>query len=349
MKKLFLPLALILLFSAACNMPTAAPTNAPTTPPKAPTLTTVPPTTTVTATTSSVATISGFLFHDLCGIAGGEAGTPIYAGEGCVTPPGELPRANGVFDPGEPPIAGVDVQLKSGACPGASLISSTPTQADGSYAFTDLSAGTYCVTIDPLTPANSSLLIPGGFTLPPSPEQGFTVTLAAGVSQTDLRFGWDFEGMPTVTPPLGQIGGMVFHDMCGVREDPGSGTPPTYVGNCLFGGGPGSFWADGIHQAEEPGIAGVRVKLSSGTCPPVSWTKTYDTAANGYFLFTDLPAGTFCVNINCLEEPSLSALIPGGWTLPLNPPDCKAAFPVTLDWGTVRMNINFGWDYQFLP
>lgn len=340
MKKCAVFLLMLAFFTAACNLPASTPTNAET-PTENP-----PPTAPPTATTSP-ARIEGLLFHDLCGIAGGEAGTPIYAGAGCVTPAGELPRANGVLDPGEPPIPGVEVTLKSGACPGASLAAAALTQTDGSFTFPDLPAGSYCVSIDPLSPTNASILIPGGFTLPAGVLKEVEVILSAGELVGGILFGWDYDGLPSVTPPLGQIGGMVFHDECGIRENPGSGTPPTYVGNCIVN--PDSSWyANGILDGGEKGLAGVRVKLSSGACPPVSWIKTYDTPTNGYFLFKDLPAGAYCVHINSLEEPSLSALIPGGWTLPFIE-NSIAAIPVTIGWGESALYVNFGWDFQFLP
>jgi hypothetical protein len=54
---------------------------------------------------------------------------------------------NGVRDGGEPGLGGMTVTLGAGACP-SSGVAATTTSANGNYAFNNLAAGTYCVTVD---------------------------------------------------------------------------------------------------------------------------------------------------------------------------------------------------------
>ena len=105
-------------------------------------------------------------------------------------------NADGVIDPGEGPLAGVELVLASGTCAAPGTTQTTLAAADGSYLF-ELSpptAGTYCLSIDPLTPPNDTILIPGNFTDPPAGEIEFTIT--DGEDLSDQDFGWDFQFSP---------------------------------------------------------------------------------------------------------------------------------------------------------
>jgi len=105
-------------------------------------------------------------------------------------------NADGVIDPGETPFAGVELVLASGTCAAPGTTQTTLSAGDGSYQF-ELSpptAGTYCLSIDPLTPPNDTILIPGNFTDPPAGEIEFTIT--DGEDLTDQNFGWDFQFAP---------------------------------------------------------------------------------------------------------------------------------------------------------
>jgi hypothetical protein len=103
---------------------------------------------------------------------------------------------DGVIDPGESPFAGVELVLANGTCASPGVTQTAITAADGSYLF-EISpsiAGTYCLSIDPLTPPNDTILIPGNFTVPTAGEIEFTLT--AGENLTDQNFGWDFQFSP---------------------------------------------------------------------------------------------------------------------------------------------------------
>ena len=109
-------------------------------------------------------------------------------------------NADGVLDPGEVGFAGVELVLETGPCLAPVSAVSTLTATDGTYQFTvsPPTVGTYCLSIDPLTPPNDTILIPGGFTLPPGGEIEFTLT--EGEDLSDLDFGWAFQFAGDLAP-----------------------------------------------------------------------------------------------------------------------------------------------------
>ena len=110
------------------------------------------------------------------GGSAGSAGTPVDAGPDSASDGGlqEGICTNGTYDDGEPPIAGVTVQLLDAE---GDVVAVTTTDEDGRYRFTDLLPGTYTVVIDPDTlPAE----IAGQTFDPDSVKDGrFEVTLDA--------------------------------------------------------------------------------------------------------------------------------------------------------------------------
>lgn len=146
------------------------------------------------------------------------------------------------------------------------------------------------------------------------------------------------------TPPessnQGVINGRVWHDECAVAEDgdtavPSAGCVPLDDG----------FIANGVLDGNEFGIEGVTVNLGEGACPATGLA-TAVTDAQGDYVFTELPAGSYCISIDALA-PENEELLPGQWSFPQ--PGATAETAVTLDEGQVATNNNFGWDYQFLP
>jgi hypothetical protein len=105
-------------------------------------------------------------------------------------------RANGLYEPGEPPIAGVQVTLASPAC--SAVITTATTSNVGGYAFTGLQPGDYCVIIDPAQEPNTSILIPGSWTAPVVVDGAVTmvVRVGAGQQRSDVNFGWDYQFLP---------------------------------------------------------------------------------------------------------------------------------------------------------
>ena len=135
--------------------------------------------------------IAGEVWHDICEYTGGQGGEPFVLGLGCAEGlgPNEM-RANGVHDGFEDGFAGVTIHLGSGTCPSTGL-ATTLTDANGQYAFTGLTAGTYCVSFNALTDGNDSILIPGGLTYPSvggTPQ--VMVTLLISQNMTGVDFGW---------------------------------------------------------------------------------------------------------------------------------------------------------------
>jgi hypothetical protein len=75
---------------------------------------------TSTAVAEDVAgTITGLVWHDLCGVTGGEGGETPVPSSGCVALDDGSFAANGNLDEGEPGIADVVVSLGVGTCPAA--------------------------------------------------------------------------------------------------------------------------------------------------------------------------------------------------------------------------------------
>jgi hypothetical protein len=145
--------------------------------------------------TPGPASIFGVLWHDTCKFTGGEGGEPVVLGEGCVQygpGAGEF-GPNQVFDGYEKVWSGVTLHLGGGACPSASVATAV-TDASGKYRFDGLSAGTYCVSYNPLADGNDAVLIPGGPTYPERGEDGATQTVELGAGeQKEVNFGWAWQ------------------------------------------------------------------------------------------------------------------------------------------------------------
>jgi len=84
---------------------------------------------------------------------------------------------DGARDPGEPGLAGETVRLRSGGC-GDSVVGTHTTASDGSYSFSDLMAGNYCVS------ATGPILLVNTTSNPRS------LTLGAGEHKTGVDFGF---------------------------------------------------------------------------------------------------------------------------------------------------------------
>jgi fimbrial isopeptide formation D2 family protein/uncharacterized repeat protein (TIGR01451 family) len=182
---------------------------------------------------------------------------------------------DGIQDADEPPLGGATITLTwfgPDGVPGGGddAILTTVTDADGGYLFDGLPAGSFEVTVDEST-------IPGGlaagFDLDGGEDGSTLVTLADGEDRTDVDFGYT---------GTGTIGDTVWLDLDG----------------------------DGRIDRGEPGIPGATVTLTwagpdgdLGTADDITFTDTTDL--NGKYLFEQLPAGPYQVEVSGLP-PGLS-------------------------------------------
>jgi hypothetical protein len=141
------------------------------------------------------ASVSGRVWHDVCALGGGEGGAPADPGPGCIAAADGSFGADGLLGPDEPGLAAIEVSLSGGACPGDGRMT-TSTDADGTFRFDNLAAGTYCLAVDALSAVNSTTLIPGNWTFPATDQSQVVVELAAGEALGEANFGWDYQFLP---------------------------------------------------------------------------------------------------------------------------------------------------------
>lgn len=146
--------------------------------------------------------IAGRVWHDQCAQTDPRAGEPPVTSSGCVTLPEGGFGADGVFDPSEPPVAGVKVLLGVGSCP-ATTWRESQALGDGTFVFTDLPAGSYCVMVD-ADAQDYVTLQPGRWTLPrsaaPSALALLPIELGPGETRDGADFGWDYLYFPVLDP-----------------------------------------------------------------------------------------------------------------------------------------------------
>ncbi len=151
--------------------------------------------------------INGMVWHDICDsqtVSLTTSDIPV----GCVRVQDEIGlRANGVFDPGEEGIAGVNVRLGLGSCPSLGF-KATRTDASGSYQFADLMTGNYCVSIDASSQTDGAALSAGSWTVPvvQGSQAATGVTVAAGEKYTGINFAWDYQLLPPPAPTPTALG-----------------------------------------------------------------------------------------------------------------------------------------------
>jgi len=147
--------------------------------------------------------IAGRVWHDLC--ASPPEGLQVEVGPpGCVHGPDGISWiANGKLDADEIGLHGVEGMLGTGPCPSPVEITAI-TAADGLYLFSGLVAGEYCVSIDPESEVNVSILPPGIWTYPASTSElgviGKVVMLGVDEVRSDVYFAWDYLLLPPYAP-----------------------------------------------------------------------------------------------------------------------------------------------------
>ncbi len=142
-----------------------------------------------TALETDIGHITGLVWHDRCTA---DESTTVESG---TLPPGCIPlnggiQANGILEADEPGLGGVRLELGAGPCPAVGLDSQI-SAADGTFAFSVLVPGTYCVSIEAQAPGNEELLQPGNWTSPGQTAGKATLNLATGEPLPTVNFGWD--------------------------------------------------------------------------------------------------------------------------------------------------------------
>jgi len=257
--------------------------------------------------------VMGRVWSDVCARPPGwDWGDPIPAG--CEVREGGL-SANGEMDAGESGLAGVTVSYTSGTCPpGTGAVQESLTDASGDYLIY-LPPGSYCVWLDSSAGNNAAAL---GGDRPTYPACFYdtmdpcSVTLTDGQILSGFNFGWE---RPTVeTGALGSISGTVWRDTN----------------------------ANGLHNASEPGLANVEVRLTCVGCPGAGTPTFTSTDSQGNYTFGSLASATYSVEV-AKEFPANSGILTsGGWT---RPPvsGTWAAVQIVLAGGEDRGGVDFGW------
>ncbi|MCJ7735608.1 MAG: CSLREA domain-containing protein, partial [Anaerolineales bacterium] len=200
-------------------------------------------------------------------------------------------------DPTDGAISGMILTLKEGPCPGGADIEVVETGSPGGfYEILDIEPGDYCLA--------RSLLQQ---TIYPDYHD---LTFAPGDILEEVNFRY-------LLSPLGDssLHGLVWHDECAVPYGTPSSPPP----GCIWLPGSGGLGADGIYDPSESGIAGVKLELYSGSCPPpeMAIAGIVETDSNGEYSLSGFTAGTWCVTTDALVPPNNAILIPGNWTYPI--------------------------------
>ncbi len=174
---------------------------------------------------------------------------------------------NGLQDAGEQGLANVVVDLYADADgngskgPSDPLVASTTTNPDGRYLFTSLAAGRYFVDVDERTLPNTALA------LTTADPAGTLVTLATSSSAVlTADAGYSQPGLLYV------LGNRVWSDADG----------------------------DGVQDAGEVGIPGVRVSVTGGSCASPCVTTT---DAGGFWFVAGLANATYTVTVDTTTTP----------------------------------------------
>ena len=191
--------------------------------------------------------------------------------------------------------------------------------------------------------------------MPVTRESSVTAVAATPIPQPtptqtaspEAQAGSVVEVTPGATPlgyALGSINGWVWHDLCSVSSEGKSVKPSA---GCVQDGL--LYHANGLLENGEQPIGDVKVRLGVGTCPSSGLKETTTITTDLPFSFTGLNAGAYCVSIDPLEKKEDGwNLMPGSWTYPALV-DGPISTTIVLKASESKFDVNFGWDYRFLP
>jgi Ig-like domain from next to BRCA1 gene/SdrD B-like domain len=144
-------------------------------------------------------------------VPGQATAAPQPGGAGAAGISGQLyidANTNGAQDPDEQAIAGVMVNLGTGACPGTTVSQTVSTADTPSYQFANLSQGDYCVSIDPTLPENAAVLGVGSWTAPQQAQGTITqVVKLKKQPKSGVDFAWVFSTLSEATAVPAPNGG----------------------------------------------------------------------------------------------------------------------------------------------
>ncbi|MFT4173091.1 MAG: SdrD B-like domain-containing protein [Rhodocyclaceae bacterium] len=222
----------------------------------------------VIATGSAPVTTGDYYFGELTG--GGVGGRVFYDRDG-----------SGVQGSGEPGLVGVVITLTGTGVNGNTVSLTTTTDATGSYNFADVGPGTYVLTetrptgyLPGLTHAGS--VTGTGSTAGTVPTSGTGVT--AGTRGSDAN---SIVSIVLGTPGAGSAGNTF------------SATKAASLAGSVYGD---VAPANGVHDADEAGIAGVRIVVSGTDFYGNSVAHELTTDASGQYSAGDLLPGTYQID-----------------------------------------------------
>ncbi len=259
----------------------------------------------------------------------------------------EAPPVSGLAD-----VASIDIQI-IGAGPAQIQVLVRGNLSDGCTTISEINMvqqnTNFVGTITTSRPADAictEVLVPFERVIPLETEGLPAGTYTVSVNGVNSSFVLENDNVPptpTPTPvPPGEIAGLVWHDVCGVAG--GTEAEPEIVSEgCLED--EGRFRANGELDSDEPGIEGVLLTLGAGACPATGLA-TAVTDAEGRYSFDNLETGVYCVSIDPLQTQNAPFLVPGSWTLPADETGMQT---IMVGAGEQISDVNFGWDYQFLP
>ena len=230
---------------------------------------------------------------------------------------------NGKQDAGELGIAGVTVKLFDSA--NNQVGTSTTTDANGNYLFSNLPSGTYTVEISAPASYKSSTGTNGSATGAYEPTTGST-----NVNNEDN--GTTTSGQIIRSKPV------VLTTTDNTNVDFGL-FRPAKLGDFVFRDSNGN----GVQDAGEVGVAGVTVKLYDGANNVIATTTT---DANGMYMFGNLAAGSYSVEFVKSTLPSGLGFSPQGATTGDKDSDANISTgktaTITLTEGQTNNNIDAG-------
>ncbi len=145
------------------------------------------------------------------------------------------------------------------------------------------------------------------------------------------------------------ISGLVWHDVCSQTGTDAEGATPNE--GCVVSPAGDTLQANGVLDVGEPGIPGVNVRLLAGDC--TSATEGDEVIAttdeSGAYRFENVTADTYCVFLDTADEENVAILDEGILTFPLSNGVGTNSITVTLEEGDALADINFGYDFMFLP